>query len=83
MWRGKNKKGKEVVLLNPAEKGRKAAAELKAGVHATNDHKIKKDANGQPLRLSKEARSYRAGYLDARKDSANAWKAGKKNSESP
>ena len=33
----KNKKGKGVTLLNPAEKGRKAAQELKRGYHLTND----------------------------------------------
>ena len=31
----KNKKGKEITLLNPSEKGRKCADELRAGVHAT------------------------------------------------
>ncbi|MBE5732723.1 MAG: hypothetical protein E7353_06780 [Clostridiales bacterium] len=75
----KNKKGKMVTLLNPSEKGAKFADELRNGVKLTNKGELKWDsASGKPERLTKEQRSYRAGYLDARKDSANAFKATKK-----
>lgn len=64
-----------VTLLNPAEKGRKYAAEMKAGIHATNDHQIKKGKNGNPKRLKDSEKAYRAGYLDARKDNAKCFNA--------
>ncbi len=76
-----NKKGKQVTLLNPSEKGRKCAAELRAGIHATNNQKIKKDKNGNSIPLTDTEKAWRSGYLAARKDSANCWNAknGKKN----
>ena len=76
--RVKTRSGKTVTLLNPAEKGRKYAAELRAGIKCTNDHKIKRTKDGSKLALDKVERSYRAGYLQARKDSANCWKAQQK-----
>ena len=72
-----NRNGKVITLLNPAEKGRKYAAELRAGIHGTNDHKVKRDGNGKAKRLTSKERAYRAGYLDARKDSAKAYTANK------
>ena len=79
----KTKKGKTIVLLNPAEKGKKFAAELGSKYRLTNEYEVKCDKSGNPLELSKEARAYRSGYLAARKDSANCYKAqqkrGKKN----
>ena len=72
-----NRNGKTVTLLNPAEKGRKYAAEMRAGIHATNDRKVKRDGNGKAKRLTSKERAYRAGYLDARKDSAKAYTANK------
>ena len=67
-----------VTLLNPSEKGAKFAKELKTGFKRTNtgQYKLNKDKKG--IKLTAEQRSYRAGYLDARKDSANAFKAIKK-----
>lgn len=73
-----NKNGKTVTLLNPSEKGRKYAAELKHGIKCTNDHKIKRMPDGSKIGLGDAERAYRAGYLDARKDSANCWKAQQK-----
>ena len=70
------KKGKEVTLLNPAERGRKFADELKNGVKLTNDNHVKMDDFG-PVRLTETEASFRAGYLQARKDSAKAFKAKK------
>lgn len=79
----KTKKGNTIVLLNPAEKGAKFAKELRSKYRLTNDLNVKCDNDGVPLELSKEARAYRSGYLAARKDSANCYKAqqkrGKKN----
>lgn len=71
----KSRSGKNVTLLNPAEKGAKYSAELRANVRCTNDHRVKKDKNGKKLGLSKAQRAYRAGYLTARSDSAKAYKS--------
>lgn len=78
----KSKSGKNVTLLNPAEKGKKYAAELKAKVRCTNDHHIKRDKNGKKLGLSKAQRAYRAGYLTARSDSAKAYNSNRKKRKS-
>ena len=60
----KSKSGKNVTLLNPAEKGKKYAAELKAKVRCTNDHHIKRDKNGKKLGLSKgQAEAMKAGSM--------------------
>ncbi len=75
MWRGRKRNGKEVVLLNPSEKGAKYAKEMRSGVKTTNDGRIKRDKAGNAIGLNRTEKSYRAGYLDARKDSANAYKA--------
>lgn len=69
------KNGKDVILLNPAEKGKKYAKELKDNIHLTNDYVVKKNDKGKAQKLSKTSRAYRAGYLASRKDSANAYKA--------
>ena len=69
------RKGKRITLLNPAEKGRKAAAELRVGVHGTNDGQIKRDGNGNPIPLTDTEKAWRSGYLAARKDSADCYNA--------
>lgn len=66
--------GKLITLLNPSEKAEKFADELKMNTHYTNDSKIKADKFGNAS-LTKAQRAYRSGYLDARKDSAKAYKA--------
>lgn len=71
------KKCKKITLLNPAEKSRKYAAELKANVHATNDHKIKRDEKGNAIPLTDTQKAWRRGYLDSRKDSAKCFNANK------
>lgn len=73
----KTKKGKTVTLLNPSEKAGKFAAELRTGMHYTNDGAYKPDANGE-IGLTKAERAYRSGYLDARKDSAKVYKYNQK-----
>ena len=70
--------GKIITVLNPAQKGRKYAVELKHGKALTNSLQRKRTRTGAVKTLSKSAKAYRAGYLDARKDNAKAYKAKKK-----
>lgn len=69
-------------MLNPAEKGRKYSAELKAGIRATNNHEVKRDKNGKKITLTKSQRSWRSGYLTALKDNAKAYKSNLKKKKS-
>lgn len=73
--RVRNRKGNEVILLNPAEKGDKFADELRNGVHLTNDKRVKFRKNGKPRKLNDTEKAYRSGYLAARKDSAKCYNA--------
>lgn len=76
-----SKKGNKITLLNPSEKGKKYAKELKNKKHYLNSNgfrTIKKDDNGNAKVLSKSEASYRMGYLAARKDSAKCYNAKKK-----
>ena len=59
--------GREIVLLNPSEKGQRYALELRENFSGKTGET-----------LTKAQRSYRSGYLDARKDSAKAWKHNQK-----
>ena len=70
-----NKNGKAVVLLNPAEKAKKAAAELKLGVHLTNSGEVKCDKDGYAIPLTDTQKAYRSGVLASRQDSANCYNA--------
>ncbi len=79
MFLFKNARGKKVVLLNPAEKGVKYATELKNNVKLTNTGICKTDKKGRCRKLSKAERAYRSGYLQSRKDSANAYLSSKVN----
>lgn len=72
------KKGKKIRLLTPAQKGAKAAVELKRGVKMTNFGQVKVTQSGNPKKLTKAERAYRAGYLDARSDNAKAYVHNKK-----
>ena len=60
------------IPLSPKRKGKKADYELKTGKRYCNDGEPKKGKNGQHLKVSKEGRAYRAGYLDAREDIGRA-----------
>lgn len=62
----KTKDGKWIRLLNPAQKGRKYASDLRLG---------RDTFTGKPLRDTQKA--HRSGYLKARSDNAKAWKARK------
>lgn len=73
-----SKGGKRVTLLNPAEKGRKYAYELRQGKKYTNSGTLKRNENGKAVTLGKKERAYRSGYLAARKDSAACYKAKRK-----
>jgi len=66
MYQYKNKEGKTVTLLNPAEKGQLYARELKDNYNPKTGYE-----------LTHTQRSYRSGYLDARKDNAKAYKHNK------
>ncbi len=68
-----NEDGETKVLLNPAGKGAKYAAELKDNKHYTNEGKIKTNSNGKIKRLSDTQRAYRSGYLKARSDNSKAF----------
>ena len=70
--------GNVSVLLNPAQKGRKYAVELKHGQALTNGLQRKRTKNGSLKKLTPKQKAYRAGYLDARKDNAKCYKAKKK-----
>ncbi len=63
----KNRQGRTVTLLNPAEKGQLYSRELKDNYNA-------RTGDG----LTRTQRSYRSGYLDARKDNAKAYKYNQK-----
>lgn len=67
--------GKERTFLTPDTKGKKFAVEIKQGIHYTNEAQPKVDRNGEVKPLTANERAYRAGYLDARRDSANAYNA--------
>ena len=65
--RKRTKNGKTFKFLDPDQKGRRFAKELKEGCNLYTGEK-----------LSKSQRAWRAGQLAARKDSANCYKAKKK-----
>lgn len=69
-----DKSQKEYTLLNQQGKIGKYSAELKSKQRFTNDGKAKTDKNGQPSMLSNSQAAYRAGYLNACKDSAKIHK---------
>ena len=73
----KTKKGKDVTLLNPSEKGTKCADELRSGIRQTNDGHIKLDKFGNPIPLTDTEKAWRSGYLQAQKDSAKCYNAKK------
>lgn len=57
----KHNGGRKTVLLNPAEKGLRYSRELR------------NNTNQKGESLTKDQRSYRSGYLDARRDNADAY----------
>lgn len=59
-----SRNNKPYLFLNPDEKGRKCAVELREGCSVFT---------GEKLKPSQKA--YRKGYLDAKKDSAKAFKS--------
>lgn len=60
----KTKNGKSIVLLNPAEKGKRYARQLKSGVIQETG-----------VVLTPTGKSFRIGYLTARSDNAKAYKS--------
>lgn len=63
------------VLLNPAEKSRKYAIEMKHKKCLTNDGKRKFGKNGKQIKLTDTQLAFRAGYLSAMSDSQKAFKS--------
>ena len=57
-----------IILRNPAEKAKRYARQMKRGIVTETGKK-----------LSKTDIAYRAGYLDSRQDSANAYNLKRKN----
>ena len=72
-WRGTNSRGQKVTLLTTAGKGAKYSKELREKVRYTNNGKVKVNKAGEAQPLTNTQRAYRAGYLDARNDSAGAY----------
>lgn len=71
-----DKKGNDVMLLNPFEKGQKMFHELQNDVHLTNDMQhYKTNKDGKPRKLSDTQKAYRSGYLQAQKDARRAFRA--------
>lgn len=70
--------GKKKTLLNPSQKSRKYAEEMKQGVKRTNSGQFKTDKNKKAIHLTAEQKAYRAGYLDRGKDSAAVYNSKKK-----
>lgn len=60
--------------LNPNQRGRKYAYELKKGVECSHTGRIYHNQKGEVFPLSSKQKTYRHGYLDARRDNANSWK---------
>ena len=71
----KTKTGKSVTLLNPSEKGKKFAKELKCGFKMTNDMSLKLNSNKKGIKLTDEERAFRSGYLTAQSDNAKCFNA--------
>ena len=69
----KDKKGRTITLLNPAQKGKKYSQELKEGYAISNSGKYRIDEDG-PIPLTDTQKAFRSGYLSARKDSAKVYK---------
>lgn len=63
------------VLLDPQEKRDKFFSELKTGIKRTNSGAFKLDENKKAIRLNREERAFRSGYISAQNDSANAYNA--------
>lgn len=71
MFSFKTKKGKEVTIYDPSEKGAMYANDLKNGT------------NIKGVELTEKQKAFRAGYLNAQKDSAKAFNARKFKENNP
>lgn len=63
------------VLLNPAEKSRKYAIELRHNRALTNDGNRKYNEDGSPKKLTEVQRAFRAGYLTRQSDCNKAFRS--------
>ena len=73
-----NRRGKRITLLNPSERSRKFAVELKHNIAITNDGVKKRTKSGKVKFLSPTQKAFRSGYLQARKDNNKAFIGRKK-----
>ncbi len=71
----KSSDGSQRILLTPAGKSAKYAAELKQGVHLTNTGEVKTNRQGKERRLTDTEAAFRSGYLGNSSDSAKAFKS--------
>ena len=69
-----NKNGEPIRLLNPYEKSKKYAYELKYQILITNFKEVKKNKDVSPKRITDSQIAFRRGYLKARLDNAKAYK---------
>ena len=69
--------GSSQTLLTPAGKAAKYSMELLAGCRFTNEGEFKKGTESPVSILTDTQAAWRSGYLQARKDSAAAYKAKK------
>ncbi len=63
------------LLMTQHGKFHKNKAELDYGVKMTNAGEIKHDKNGNPIKLTRAQRAYRAGYNSALGESASIYKS--------
>ena len=71
-----DKNGKKIRrLLNPSERAKKFAHELKTGNRVTTLNNPKVDKNGEVMKLTDKQRAFRSGYLAAKQDAADAYNA--------
>ena len=73
----RNRKGKQVVLLDPQEKRDKYFAELKCKQKLTANGKKKVDSKGKPMKLKEREIGYRLGFIAAQNESAKIYNAKK------
>ena len=74
----RNRKGKQVTLLNPQELRDKFFAELNCGQKLTAKGKKKLDAKGKPMKLKEREIGFRVGFIASQNMSAKIYNAKKR-----
>lgn len=65
-------------FLNPAQRAKKFACQLKTNTLITNEGVVKKGPNGSIMQPSARGKSFMQGYLTARSDNSKAYNSKKK-----